>query len=548
MALRGRRVAGRTWSLRVGALAFAVVLAFGGSVGALAGGLPVATADGGAISGTWGCCGSGGAGTQVWGIIESASGSVSGTGYTPEGAIFATITGSVSGSNVTIVTTYTIDVGYVATFTGTVSADGTTMSGNWSSNENQTGTWTATLASATGTTTTGTTMTGTTTATPGRRASVTQVICTYSFADDTDVCSATVGDATGQAAQPTGTVNFTSTVPGTTFSGDGSCTLAIQAGDVGVTSCSVSYEGTETQSLQATASYLGDGTFARSTGSTQFLLAGAGSNGYAPTIQSFDPPTLNTTVNIPTGGATVTVGGDVTSNLSEGAACEAAPDQGESADVVVPAAADAFVARAKSESPSVRVVLVRRYTHGGRVHLALRFKARALDRAFRHTTRVQVIVMVTIRPPAGGAMTLYRRETLTLGRRRGAHGEPDAYASQASPSSHSWEGYGDCGHIVVTIGSGVAPTVTVNWTAYALCRSARYEGANVVATGTATLVARGVYSYKVNSDGTDPWFSVSGHLRLGPSGAAGGSGTASGDIDWADDCDAPAPSTLVQTQ
>jgi hypothetical protein len=60
--------------------------------------------------------------------------------------VFADITGSVSGSSVTITTTYTpnFDEGYVATFLGTVDSSGLSMSGTWTSNKDQSGTWTAT--------------------------------------------------------------------------------------------------------------------------------------------------------------------------------------------------------------------------------------------------------------------------------------------------------------------------------------------------------------------------------------------------------------------
>ena len=58
------------------------------------------------------------------------------------------ITGSQSGSSVSIVTTYEADFdgGYVATFVGTVSAEDQSMSGTWSSNAGQSGTWSATNA------------------------------------------------------------------------------------------------------------------------------------------------------------------------------------------------------------------------------------------------------------------------------------------------------------------------------------------------------------------------------------------------------------------
>ncbi len=102
------------------------------------------------ISGTWNCCGSGGAGAQQWTISEDAAGSLSGSASN-SGAVFASISGTVSENNVTVVTTYSSPAGYVATFTGTVTGSNT-MSGSWSSNAQQSGTWTATLTSGTITT------------------------------------------------------------------------------------------------------------------------------------------------------------------------------------------------------------------------------------------------------------------------------------------------------------------------------------------------------------------------------------------------------------
>ena len=125
-----------------------LLIAVGGAAGA------VKSVD---LTGTWTCCGAGGAGAQDF-VITAGTGSISGIGKAPGGGEFATITGSLSGNSVTIVTTYTTDKGYVATFTGTVSADGSTMSGTWVSNQQQSGTWTATrIGAAPGTTTTETT-------------------------------------------------------------------------------------------------------------------------------------------------------------------------------------------------------------------------------------------------------------------------------------------------------------------------------------------------------------------------------------------------------
>ena len=99
------------------------------------------------ISGSWSCCGAGGAAAQTWKITMSPSGTLSGSGggspYTYP------ITGKVTGTSVTLTTgPYTQLPSYSATFTGTISANGRTMTGNWTSNQSQSGTWTATRTSA----------------------------------------------------------------------------------------------------------------------------------------------------------------------------------------------------------------------------------------------------------------------------------------------------------------------------------------------------------------------------------------------------------------
>lgn len=100
------------------------------------------------LTGTWNCCGAGGAAGQVF-IITSGSGSLAGRAQLPGGRIFAAITGSVNGDSVKIITTYNdFAPGYVAPFIGKISADGNTMSGTWTSNQNQSGTWTATRSGA----------------------------------------------------------------------------------------------------------------------------------------------------------------------------------------------------------------------------------------------------------------------------------------------------------------------------------------------------------------------------------------------------------------
>jgi hypothetical protein len=100
------------------------------------------------IAGKWDCCGSGGAAATVLDITETGTGAIGGTVGEPSGGSFGNLSGSVTGSNASIVETYTtLDPGYVATFDGTVGSDAKTMSGNWTSNGGQSGTWSAMLAS-----------------------------------------------------------------------------------------------------------------------------------------------------------------------------------------------------------------------------------------------------------------------------------------------------------------------------------------------------------------------------------------------------------------
>ena len=178
----------------------------------------------GGISGTWDCCGGGGAGAQDF-IITDNGGSLSGEGVEPGGSPFAVISGHVSGTSVTIVTTYdpSFDAGYVATFIGTVS--GETMSGTWTSNADQSGTWTATLVAGTGNPTNKP-------AAPG--SSFTAVECTISIvAPDTSTCTAQVaGYSAKTPVSPTGTVSFHSSI-GTVGT---SCTLAPTPGSPGISS------------------------------------------------------------------------------------------------------------------------------------------------------------------------------------------------------------------------------------------------------------------------------------------------------------------------
>jgi len=236
----------------------AVALAAGIAAAAGIGVSPVAAQSSVNVTGTWNCCGSGGAATQSWMITQSDSGSLSGSA-SDQGGTFATISGSVSGSSVTVVTTYT-GSSYVATFTGTVSGDGGTMSGNWSSNASQSGTWTATLAG-------------------GTRPSSTQVNCTLNNPDAPNQyfdCTAQVADASGAATPqtPTGTVTF-SVNPGGGGGFPNSNVCQLQASQSGPTAyCDVDYTPPSGgipigQQPPITANYSGDSTFSPSTGQPQ---------------------------------------------------------------------------------------------------------------------------------------------------------------------------------------------------------------------------------------------------------------------------------------
>ncbi len=218
----------------------------------------------GGISGTWDCCGAGGAAAQDF-VITDSGGALSGKAVLPEGRSFAVISGSHSGSSVSIVTTYeaSFAAGYVATFTGTVS--GETMSGSWTSNAGQSGSWTATLQAGTGSSSPTEKKSG-----PG--SSFTAVQCTISaIAPDTSTCTAQVaGYGVKQLVSPTGTVSFAAT-SGTVGS---SCALAATPGSPGISSCTVSYLPSADlmpgEPPPVTAHYSGDSSFKPSSGASSY--------------------------------------------------------------------------------------------------------------------------------------------------------------------------------------------------------------------------------------------------------------------------------------
>lgn len=390
--------------------------------------------------------------------MNMSTGGFSGT------AVVSGIDFVVQGSETGSVATFTLAEGsYVAHDTlnlsiqsdGNVGGDGSFENG---SDTTPTGYFWAELTTPTGTTTT-------------KRASATQAECTYTLADETDVCTAIVGDATGQAAQPTGTVTFASTIPGTSFSGGGSCTLELQTGDVGVTSCTVSYQGSETQSLQVTATYSGDSTFAPSSGSTQFLTAGPGNDVYEPTIGSFAPPTVTATATNPSNGSTINATGDVTSDLTEQAVCEA---PGSTSDTET---TEALTARAtgQPQAPvSVRTVLIERHVPKGKVQLKLHFNRTKLLRAFPRSRKLQLVVLVKITPVHGLSVTTFRREVIVLRPAAKDAGAVAAGLEHATPHTtlgkqNIWTGTDGCGTFTVTVppthlpSPGSSAMVQVEW-------------------------------------------------------------------------------------
>ncbi len=234
-------------------------------------------------AGTWSCCGAGGAGLQTW-VIKSSGSRLSGGGYDGSSE-FSPISGSVSGTSVTIVTgPYITDPGYSATFTGRLSADGSTMSGTWKSNANQSGTWTATRTA------------GSPTIQPSNKqeeeekkakeeakakkkkaklATSTTLRCDQ-YQPDTPLayfeCTAEVSNAslTEPLPKPSGIVSFTVN-PGGGGGFRGFDTCSLKPSELGGNSafCSVSYwppaEGIPIGAQPPiTGSYLGDSTFAPS--------------------------------------------------------------------------------------------------------------------------------------------------------------------------------------------------------------------------------------------------------------------------------------------
>jgi hypothetical protein len=227
-------------------------------------------------AGTWSCCGAGGAGEQVF-LIEESGGSLSGTMTAPNGEPVAPISGSISGSSVSITTGPYHGSSYTATFVGTIS--GETMSGTWTSNAHQEGTWTATRTGGAKSKEEIEKAEAAKKAkekeeqeAKGKRKAAIQINCNLFdpfLPTEYDQCTAQIGDASGRspAERPTGTVSFTVN-PGGGGGIRGSSTCALAASQTAGASsfCAVSYIPPSTglpigSQPPITATYSGDNTF-----------------------------------------------------------------------------------------------------------------------------------------------------------------------------------------------------------------------------------------------------------------------------------------------
>jgi hypothetical protein len=285
----GRAAATRRLARSLNALA-AVLALFVATFAALG---PASATAAPTVTGTWSCCGAGGAAPQTWTITESG-GSLSGTASAPEP--FSPISGKISGTSVEIVTgPYTNDPGYTATFVGTI--DGETMSGTWSDTYGRSDeTWTATRTSG---------AVGEEEAKKaeeakkkkeeeekaGKRKSAIQVNCSSFYPglpNEYFQCTAQVGDASGQspAEIPTGTVGFAiNPGGGGGILGSHTCTLVPSQTGGASSFCAIEYvppaSGIALGSQPPlTATYSGSGVF--QSASTQPLNQPASNNPLSP--------------------------------------------------------------------------------------------------------------------------------------------------------------------------------------------------------------------------------------------------------------------------
>jgi hypothetical protein len=329
--------------------------------------------------------------------MNMSTGTFSGTAVV-QGTSF-TVQGTESGA----VATYTLtDGSYVAHDTlnlsiqgdGNVGGDGSFTDSNTSS-----GYFWAELTSPTGTTTTTTTTPTTPTTTTNLDPTATVVMCDFYVASTDDPCTATVGDSTGNGSTPTGQVNF---------SGDrtGACSLQATPSSPGVAACSITVPGSETAFLDITATYSGDARHATSNGSTQLLSAAPGTGLYNPTIQQFNPPTLQFTADNPVSGSTLTGLGTLTGVTADDQTCDAP------SSTTASFATDAAV-KAKAFPQLVTSVTVRK-ARKGKVRLRLRFNQAKLRKLFAGTHTATLRIAVTVAPPHRISQTVVTEEQLTV--------------------------------------------------------------------------------------------------------------------------------------
>ncbi len=360
------------------------------------------------------------------------SGSI--TGGAEQGA---TLAGNVSGNSMSL--TARSKSGYEAKAVVTIQPEGNSWSGGYTDSAGSTGSITGTRKSE-----------ASEKGSSGLESTHTEVACDYFFAQLSDTCTATVGDATGKGVTPTGKVSFLSKTGGT-FGGGSACTLTQTSGGVGVASCSIEFSAPESLTPELEAKYEGDAQHNPSSASTKFILASVGSSIEAPTIQKFNPETLKIAVDNTVSGSTLTAYATLTEELANGAQCSA---EEPSASASALAATARKVKLPNRKQPSLpRAITVQSVKHkapAGEVPLQLHFNAGALRRRFPHTSKLQLIVLVNIKPPSGHSIEVYQHATVTLrvshgkitiGKLQSAHSSALAHASG---TMRTYAGKGPC--------------------------------------------------------------------------------------------------------
>jgi hypothetical protein len=341
----------------------------------------------------------------------------------------ATVTGSVSGNSMTL--TARSPNGYEATGNVTITPEGKSWSGGYTDNRSSTGSISATLLGEPAPSTPA-----------GLEATATAVSCTYVVAQIADTCTATVGDATGKGVTPTGTVTFTGS-PGSSFLGSSACTLAQTSGGVGVASCSIQFTAPESLTPEIKASYPGDAQHGPSVASTNYLFAAPGNSVEAPTIPKYVLSSLEVEVSNPVAGSTL----GTTATLTEGSIAQCAAPGASSSS----ARASTLSKRHPFKLPhSLSARSVIRNARAGRVDVRVHFTPKALRRAFPHARTLQLLVIVTIKPPHGHSIQVARREVVKL---RVSHGRARLSTAHLAASSspiavasavRSYSGKGPC--------------------------------------------------------------------------------------------------------